>query len=198
MMVTVIINGEKRLHMASEFENFGDFLKKLLPEGKVLKSLKINEKNIPISFVEELKNAKVDEEILIEIEAVNTIDFLKETLNDVLGYINTVKNMLNQVSGNVMLGNESGWKAVKDLADGIAAMENLRNSTQQITKLSEAELDLSIRFEDVIESLKLLFNSLKSNDNVEASELIEHKIPVVLDYYIEYFTKVLEALNKVN
>ncbi|MFN3691414.1 MAG: hypothetical protein ACK4R7_00855 [Fervidobacterium sp.] len=197
-MVTVIINGEKSTHTASDFENFGDFLKKLLPEGKVLKSLKINEKDIPISFVEELRNAKIDEEILIEIEAVNTIDFLKDTLNDVLGYINTVKNMLNQVSSNVIFGNESGWKAVKDLSDGIAAMENLRNSTQQITKLSEEELDLSIKFGEVVEILRLLLNSLNSHDNVEAADLIEHKIPVVLDYYIEYFTKVLEALNKIN
>lgn len=198
MMVKVVINGEERAHASTEFESFGDFLRKLVPDGKVLKTLKINEKDIPISFVDELKNAKLDEDIYIEIEVVNAMDFLKDTLNDVLGYINTVKSMLTQVSSNIILGSESGWKAVKDLSDGIAAMENLRNSTQQITKLSESELALSIKLENVVEILKELLEALNLKDNVEASDVIENKVPMVLDYYIEYFTKVLEALKRVN
>lgn len=197
-MVKVIINGQEQNYMSSEFENFGDFLKKIIPEGKVLKTLKINEKIIPISYVDELKGARIDEDITIEMELVNTVEFLKDTLNDVLGYINNVKELLPKVSSNVIVGNEEGWRAIKDLADGISAMENLRNSTNQITKLSESELAMSTTMGEVTDTLRELLVALDNRDNVEISDIVENKIPSVLDYYIEYFSKVLEALNRIN
>jgi len=197
-MVKVIINGQEQNYMSSEFENFGDFLKKIIPEGKVLKTLKINEKVIPISYVDELKGARIDEDITIEMELVNTVEFLKDTLNDVLGYINNVKELLPKVSSNVIVGNEEGWRAIKDLADGISAMENLRNSTNQITKLSESELAMSTTMGEVTDTLRELLVALDNRDNVEISDIVENKIPSVLDYYIEYFSKVLEALNRIN
>lgn len=172
--------------------------KKIIPEGKVLKTLKINEKIIPISYVDELKGARIDEDITIEMELVNTVEFLKDTLNDVLGYINNVKELLPKVSSNVIIGNEEGWRAIKDLADGISAMENLRNSTNQITKLSESELAMSTTMEEVTDTLRELLVALDNRDNVEISDIVENKIPSVLDYYIEYFSKVLEALNRIN
>lgn len=197
-MVKVIINGQEQNYMSNEFESFGDFLRKMIPDGKVLKTLKINEKVIPISYVDELKGAKIDEDITIEMEVVNTVEFLKDTLNDVLGYINNVKDLLPKVSSNVIIGNEEGWKAIKDLADGISAMENLRNSTNQITKLSESELAMSTTMEEVTNTLRELLVALDNRDNVEISDIVENKIPSVLDYYIEYFSKVLEALNRIN
>ncbi|KAF2961599.1 hypothetical protein [Fervidobacterium sp. 2310opik-2] len=197
-MIRAIINGEEKVYNSNDFENFGAFLSKMLPSGMVLKSLKINDKDIPISFVEELKGAKIDEDIKIEMEFVNTVEFLKETLNDVLGYINNVKVLLPQVASSLIVGNESGWKAITDLSDGLAAMENLRNSTQQITKLSEEELNLSKNREEIANTLRELLNSLSNRDNIEISDIVENKIPDVLDYYIEYFTKILEALKNVN
>ncbi len=197
-MVKVIINGQEQNYTSSEFENFGDFLKKIIPEGKVLKTLKINEKIIPISYVDELKGARIDEDITIEMEIVNTVEFLKDTLHDVLGYINNVKELLPKVSSNVIVGNEEGWRAIKDLADGISAMENLRNSTNQITKLSESELAMSTTMEEVTDTLRELLVALDNRDNVEISDIVENKIPSVLDYYIEYFSKVLEALKRIN
>lgn len=197
-MVRVIINGQEQNYTSSEFESFGDFLKRIIPEGKVLKTLKINEKVIPISYVDELKGARIDEDITIEMELVNTVEFLKDTLNDVLGYINNVKELLPKVSSNVIVGNEEGWRAIKDLADGISAMENLRNSTNQITKLSESELAMSTTMEEITDTLKELLVALDNRDNVEISDIVENKIPSVLDYYIEYFSKVLEALKRIN
>lgn len=197
-MVRVIINGKEQSYMSSEFENFGDFLRKVIPDGKVLRTLKINDKVIPISYVDELKGARIDEDITIEMEVVNTVEFLKDTLHDVLGYINNVKELLPKVSSNVIIENNEGWKAIKDLADGISAMENLRNSTNQITKLSESELAMSITIEDVTDTLRELLVALDNRDNVEISDIIENKIPSVLNYYIEYFSKVLEALNRIN
>lgn len=60
-------------------------MRKVLPEGQVLETLKINDKDVPVAFIEELKSAKMDEDIKIELELVDTVQFLKETLNDVLG-----------------------------------------------------------------------------------------------------------------
>ncbi len=197
-MVKVILNGVEKEFSAENFENFDALLKTVVLEGQVLKALKINNKEVPVSVVDELRSAKVDEEILIEIETQDAISFLKDTLKDVLGYIRNVKALLPQVASNVITGNEAGWKAIKDLAEGLSAMENLRNSTNQITKLNESELALFTERKEVAEILKELLSSLDKKDVFEISDLVENKIPVVLDYYIDYFSKVLEAIAHVN
>jgi len=197
-MVKVILNGEEKNFSAQEFENFGELLKSVVTEGQVLKTLRINDKDIPVSFIDDLRSAKLDEELLIEIETQDAISFLKDTLRDVLGYIKNVKELLPQVASNVITGNEAGWKAIKDLSEGLSAMENLRNSTNQITRLNESELALSAERQAVAEILRELLDALDRRDTFEISDLVENNIPVVLDYYIEYFSKVLEAIDKVN
>lgn len=197
-MVKVVVNGEEKLFNAQDFENFNALLKTIVTEGKVLKSLKINGKEIPVAYVEELKSAKLDEELLIEIETQDAVSFLKETLQDVLGYIQHVKELLPQVASSIITGNEAGWKAIKDLSEGLAAIENLRSSTNQITKLNESELALAIDRNEVSNILRGMLEALDKRDVFEISDVVENKIPMVLDYYIEYFTKVLEAIAKVN
>ncbi|ANE41914.1 hypothetical protein JM64_08135 [Fervidobacterium ngatamarikiense] len=197
-MVKVVVNGEEKLFNAQDFENFSALLKTIVTEGKVLKSLKINGKEIPVAYVEELKSAKLDEELLIEIETQDAVSFLKETLQDVLGYIRHVKELLPQVANSIITGNEAGWKAIKDLSEGLAAVENLRSSTNQITKLNESELALTIERNEVSNILREMLEALDKRDVFEISDVVENKIPIVLDYYIEYFTKVLEAIAKVN
>lgn len=198
MMVKVVVNGEEKLFNAQDFENFNALLKTIVTEGKVLKSLRINGKEIPVAYVEELKSAKLDEELLIEIETQDAVSFLKETLQDVLGYIRHVKELLPQVANSIITGNEAGWKAIKDLSEGLAAVENLRSSTNQITKLNESELALTIERNEVSNILREMLEALDKRDVFEISDVVENKIPIVLDYYIEYFTKVLEAIAKVN
>uniref|UniRef100_A0A7V4KEZ4 Uncharacterized protein n=1 Tax=Fervidobacterium pennivorans TaxID=93466 RepID=A0A7V4KEZ4_FERPE len=197
-MVKVVVNGEEKLFNAQDFENFNALLKTIVTEGKVLKSLKINGKEIPVAYVEELKSAKLDEELLIEIETQDAVSFLKETLQDVLGYIQHVKELLPQVASSIITGNEAGWKAIKDLSEGLAAIENLRSSTNQITKLNESELALVTDRNEVSNILREMLEALDKRDVFEISDVVENKIPMVLDYYIEYFTKVLEAIAKVN
>jgi hypothetical protein len=197
-MVKVVVNGEEKLFNAQDFENFSALLKTIVTEGKVLKSLKINGKEIPVAYVEELKSAKLDEELLIEIETQDAVSFLKETLQDVLGYIRHVKELLPQVANSIITGNEAGWKAIKDLSEGLAAIENLRSSTNQITKLNESELALTTERNEVSNILREMLEALDKRDVFAISDVVENKIPIVLDYYIEYFTKVLEAIAKVN
>ncbi|MFN4199869.1 MAG: hypothetical protein ACK4FU_01255 [Fervidobacterium gondwanense] len=197
-MVKVILNGIEKEFESGLFGSFGELLKNVLPEGHVLKTLKINNKDIPVAFVDELKGARLDEELLIELETQDTMNFLKETLNDVLGYIKHVKTLLPQVASSILTGEEAGWKAIKDLAEGLSAMENLRNSTIQITKLNDNELALGTNKSDVTLILKELVEVLDRKDNFEISDVIENKIPDVLDYYIEYFSKVLETIEHVN
>ena len=194
-MVKTIINGEEKDFDAQDFQTFGDFLKKVIPEGQILKSLKINSKDVPIAFIDELKSATVDENITIEMELANAVQFLKETLNDVLGYIEHVKSLLPQVSDNLLSNNEAGWKAIKDLSEGISAMENLKSSTQQITKLTEKELKLVAKPSEVMDILNALLGALDMQDNLEVSDIIKNKVPIVLDYYIEYFSKTLDLIK---
>ncbi len=194
-MIKAKINGELKEFNAEEFSNFGEFLKKIVPQNHVIKSLKINEKDIPISFIDELKEAKIDEEIEIELEYVNVVSFVKETLKDVIGYIEKVESLLPEVSKDVILGNQQGLKAIKDLSEGISAMDSLKNSTYQIVKLTDQELNIATKPEDVVNVLKDFLIALETKDMIELSDMLENKIPTVLQYYKEYFTKALQMLS---
>ncbi|HOH52851.1 MAG TPA: hypothetical protein PLN23_01430 [Fervidobacterium sp.] len=43
--------------------------------------------------------------------------------------------------------------------------------------------------------LNALLGALDMQDNLEVSDIIKNKVPIVLDYYIEYFSKTLELIK---
>ncbi len=194
-MIKAKINGEMKEFDAENFNNFGEFLKEVIPQNHIIKVLKINNKDIPVTFVEELKEAKIDKDIEIEIEYISVVSFVKETLRDVVGYIEKVESLLPEVSKDVIVGNQQGLKAIKDLSEGISAMDSLKNSTYQIVKLTDEELNITTRPEEVVKVLKDFLMALETKDMIELSDMLENKIPVVLQYYKEYFTKALHMLS---
>ena len=48
---------------------------------------------------------------------------------------------------------------------------------------------------EVMDILNALLGALDMQDNLEVSDIIKNKVPIVLDYYIEYFSKTLELIK---
>ena len=48
---------------------------------------------------------------------------------------------------------------------------------------------------EVMDILNALLSALDMQDNLEVSDIIKNKVPIVLDYYIEYFSKTLELIK---
>ena len=197
-MVKLIVNGEEREIDAKNYRNFGELLDEIKKEqeGKVLAKLVINGNDIPISRIDELLRATLDEEgLTIEMEFKPMKEFLIDTLEEVIKYVDNVINLLPKVSENMIVDTDRGYKAIKDLTDGLTAVENLRENTVKVSRITPKDVGMESREDEVVEILKKFADGLEKRDIIDLSDIIEGQLPKVLNYYKEYFTKVLEILK---
>lgn len=197
-MVKLIVNGEEREIDAKNYRNFGELLDEIKKEqeGKVLARLVINGNDIPISRIDELLRATLDEEgLTIEMEFKPMKEFLIDTLEEVIKYVDNVISLLPKVSENMIVDTDKGYKAIKDLTDGLTAVENLRENTVKVSRITPKDVGMESREDEVVEILKKFADGLEKRDIIDLSDIIEGQLPKVLNYYKEYFTKVLEILK---
>ncbi|QTA38384.1 hypothetical protein JYK00_02340 [Thermosipho ferrireducens] len=199
-MVKLIVNGNLQEFDASAYKNFGELLDAVSKEqsGKVLKELSINGKMIPISRVDELRGAVIDENIEIEMNFASLQEFFVSTLSDVVDYIDNILSLLDEVSKEVMLGNREGFDNINNLAEGISAMENLRTNAIKLTGLTPADFENNIEEVEVMNILSEFVKALETKDLIELSDLLQNKIPIVLKYYRGYFKNVLNSIEMNN
>ncbi len=197
-MVTLIVNGIERKINPADYENFGhllDVLQKEMP-NKVLTALKINGKDIPLVYVDELKAAKLDENNLtIEMEYSSVKDFLITTLKDIIAYIDKVIDLLPEVSEKMVVDTEKAYKDVQDLSEGLSAIQELQSNTSKMSGVSMEETGITEEEqEEAVNILKKFVDNLENRDVIELSDALEYEIPKVLKLYRRYFEKVRELL----
>ncbi len=197
-MVKLIVNGEEREIDAKDYSNFGELMEELKKEhsNKVLSKVVVNGNEIPLSKVDDLLGATIDEEgLTIEVEFKNIREFLVDTLEEVVKYVDNVINLLPKVSENMIVNSQEGYKAIKDLTDGLTAVENLRENTIKVSKITPSDVGMKDREDEVVGILKNFVGGLERSDIIDLSDIIEQQLPTVLNYYKEYFSKVLEILK---
>ncbi len=197
-MVKLIVNGEEREIDAKDYSNFGELMEELKKEhsDKVLSKVVVNGNEIPLSKVDDLLGATIDEEgLTIEVEFKNIREFLVDTLEEVVKYVDNVINLLPKVSENMIVNSQEGYKAIKDLTDGLTAVENLRENTIKVSKITPSDVGMKDREDEVVGILKNFVGGLERSDIIDLSDIIEQQLPTVLNYYKEYFSKVLEILK---
>lgn len=197
-MVKLIVNGEEREIDAKDYSNFGELMEELKKEhsDKVLSKVVVNGNEIPLSKVDDLLGATIDEEgLTIEVEFKNIREFLVDTLEEVVKYVDNVINLLPKISENMIVNSQEGYKAIKDLTDGLTAVENLRENTIKVSKITPSDVGMKDREDEVVGILKNFVGGLERSDIIDLSDIIEQQLPTVLNYYKEYFSKVLEILK---
>ncbi len=197
-MVKLIVNGEEREIDAKDYKNFGELVEELKKEhaDKVLSKLVVNGNEIPLSKMDSLLGATIDEDgLTIEVEFKNIKDFLVDTLEEVVKYVDNVISLLPKVSENMIVNSQEGYKAIKDLTDGLTAVENLRENTIKVSRITPSDVGMKDREDEVVGILKNFVGGLERSDIIDLSDIIEQQLPTVLNYYKEYFSKVLEILK---
>ncbi len=197
-MVKLIVNGEEREIDAKNYKNFGELVEELKKEHKnmVVSKLTVNGSEIPLARVDELLGATMDEEgLTIEIEFRSIREFLIDTLEEVVKYVDNVIRLLPKVSEDMIVDTQKGYRAIKDLTDGLTAVENLRENTMKVSKITPSDVGMKDREGEVVGILKKFVGGLEKSDIIDLSDMIEQQLPVVLNYYKEYFSKVLEILK---
>ncbi|MBT1248159.1 MULTISPECIES: hypothetical protein [unclassified Thermosipho (in: thermotogales)] len=199
-MIKLVVNGKVEKFESSKYANFGELLDKVSMnlKGMVLSEVKINKKSVPISRIDELRNAILDDELEIEMNFVPLQEFFITTLSDVIEYIDNITNLLGKVSDNILLGDNEGFSNIVDLAEGISSMENLRVNSMKMTGFSPSDFQLKVDGNEVADILRNFVEALESKDLLELSDLLKEKIPIVLDYYKSYFQNILKTLKQNN
>jgi len=199
-MVKLIVNGEEREINPKNYKNFGELLDELQKEfkDKILSKLVINDKEIPLAHVDKLRPAIIDEDnLIIQITFEPMKLFLIDMLDDIIKYLDKVIGLLPKVSEDMIVDTEKGYNEIKDLSEGLSAVEDLRKNTEKLSKLSPA--DVGIKEEEQQEVVGILQNfvsSLANKDIIDLSDLLEENIPKVLEFYKSYFQKVKQMLEE--
>ena len=118
-----------------------------------------------------------------------------ETLEDVVSYIDNVVKLLPGVSESMIVDTQKGYRAVKDLTEGLSAVESLRENTIKASGIVPDDVGMKSREDEVMGILRDFVDSLEKNDIIELSDMIEKELPKVLSYYRDYFSRVLEILK---
>ncbi|ACJ75833.1 conserved hypothetical protein [Thermosipho africanus TCF52B] len=199
-MVRLNVNGNLETFESSKYKNFGELLDEIVKKykGMVLKEVKINDKDVPINRIDELRDAILDEDLEIRVQFVPLQEFFISTLADVVDYISNIEKLLEKVSSNVLVGESEGFNNIKDLAEGISAMENLRVNSIKMTGYAPSDFENNIDEKKITEILTDFVTALETRDLIELSDLLEEKIPLVLEYYRNYFMNVLNVLKQNN
>ncbi|AAD36255.1 hypothetical protein THMA_1205 [Thermotoga maritima MSB8] len=192
----VIVNGEEIV--VEGVQTLGELLNRVR-ENKgnlVVKRIVIDHEEQPLSRLEDLKQMEINEEMEIELELSPLKDFLLETIEEVLRYIERVKPLLGKVADAVVAGTTEGYRSINDLAEGLNAMENVRMNTVRITGINSKELGLKVEEENLVRILTDFVNALQSKDLVKIADLIDGELKDVFEYYEEFFKRVEELLQK--
>ncbi|WP_126992726.1 hypothetical protein [Thermosipho globiformans] len=199
-MVRLNVNGNLETFESSKYKNFGELLDEIVKKykGMVLKEVKVNDKDVPINRIDELRDAILDEDLEISVQFVPLQEFFISTLADVVDYISNIEKLLEKVSSNVLVGESEGFNNIKDLAEGISAMENLRVNSIKMTGYAPSDFENNIDEKQITEILTDFVTALETRDLIELSDLLEEKIPLVLEYYRNYFMNVLNVLKQNN
>ena len=194
----IIVNGEEITVDTEDVRTFGELLDRVREEkgNLVVKKIVINDEEYSLTRLEEVKHLEISDDMEIELELAPLKEFLLETIEEVLRYIERVKPLLGGVADAVIAGTSEGYRSINDLAEGLNAMENVRMNTIRITGISPKKLGLSVNEEHLVRILTDFVNALQSKDLVKISDLIDGELKDVFAYYEEFFKKVEDLLKK--
>ncbi|HOJ87842.1 MAG TPA: hypothetical protein PLP64_03635 [Pseudothermotoga sp.] len=191
-MVTVIINGEKMSFQAKEFATFGKLYDEIAPKDKVLKSLVIDNIQVPAQKVSELKDSPLEENTEITMEFATPVEYLSEILPGILDYIETAIGLLPSVAQSLRSGHAKSFKDIESLSESISALDSLRQSIYRIVELPN--IDTS----GILVRLKKFLGTLEVQDISEIANSIENDLPIVLKSYQDFFELALSKIREVH
>ena len=195
-MFDLIVNGENKQLDEATYNTIGDIISGLRKERNVIISVKFNNTSYGMSDINSIMKEKIKTGSKLEIKTSPVDEFLRAAIANVVDYIDKVKGLLPEVSKNILTRNEAGFKAIKELADSLSTIENLKNNAITISGLKTMEDEFSEREEETKKILASFVSSLEKKSYIEISRKMENDIPKVLDYYRSFFVKVLKSMKK--
>src|SRR6056297_3543263 len=100
-MITVTVNGESNQFDDKKYPTFKDFYDENKLEGKVLSRLVINEKEVPVSKLDDIFSATFEGGETVEMTFEELIPFTLDLLSNLMEYFEKFENALPAFAKNI-------------------------------------------------------------------------------------------------
>jgi len=159
----------------------------------VLTKIKINEKEIPLSYYDEIKDSFFEGGEEVELEFTSKKEVLFDLISQSLEYISKVRENLERVSKEVLLNTNEGHKMLNSIAEGLQALLNVIQQTRAFSDeafYNPGDLDY---VQNVVQDI---IKSQSEQDYLELSDIIEFDFNEVLSTFETILKKAQTTLEK--
>ncbi len=196
-MITATVNGEKKQFDDKQYHTFKDFYDENKMEGMVLSKLVINEKEVPVSKLDEIFNATFEGGELIEMSFEELIPFTLNLLSNLMEYFKKFENALPAFAKNISSGSQQSIEGLKNLQEGLKALEIMKTNLFALTGTNEQDFsELQPEKEKLQDTLGKMNQSIFDKQWHELSQLIEFDLPESIIYYKILFKQSAEILKQ--
>ncbi len=176
-----------------EYDNFDTMVKNYIDETQgVLTSIKINGKEIPLNYYNEIKGAFFEGGESVELEFSSKKEVLKDLIKQGFEYIDKLQTNLENISKEVLMNTEEGHKMLNSIAEGFEALLNILS---QVTEYTENKLYNEEDLEKIKDVVTTIVKAQEDQDYLEVSDIIDFDLPEVIKIFEQGFKEADRILN---
>jgi sugar-specific transcriptional regulator TrmB len=190
--ISGLINEDSKVDF-DKYSNFEEMVKDYIniTQG-VLTKIKINEKEIPLAYYDEIKDAFFEGGEEIELEFSSRESVLLTLINQSYEYIKKVRENLENVSQEILLNTPEGHNLLNSIAEGMQALLDIVEQTKIYTGINFYE---STDLETIQNIISKLIDAQRNEDFFELSDIIGSEFNKVLDIFENLLDKAYNTLQ---
>lgn len=190
--ISGLINEDSKVDF-DKYSNFEEMVKDYIniTQG-VLTKIKINEKEIPLTYYDEIKDAFFEGGEEIELEFSSRESVLLTLINQSYEYIKKVRENLENVSQEILLNTPEGHNLLNSIAEGMQALLDILEQTRIYTGINFYESEDLEAIQNIISKL---IDAQKNEDFLELSDIIGSEFEKILDIFENLLDKAYNTLQ---
>ena len=194
--VRIKITGIKYEEATVDSDKYGNFEEMVkdyinITQG-VLTRIKINEKEIPLTYYDEIKDASFEGGEEIELEFSSRDSVLLTLINQSYEYIKKVRENLENVSQEILLNTPEGHNLLNSIAEGMQALLDILEQTRIYIGINFYESEDLEAIQNIISKL---IDAQKNEDFLELSDIIGSEFEKILDIFENLLDKAYNILQ---
>ncbi|MBM7559374.1 hypothetical protein [Marinitoga litoralis] len=177
-----------------QFKSFSELVNFFQTEkmNSVLTGMKINGKEIPMKYYDEIKGAFFEGGEEIELVFDDLYGLVKKLLLEGEQYIDKIESSISSISKEVMLNSDEGHKMIAALAEGLQAMNTILSQASKVLNkefISEEEMN---RQKEILEKI---IDSQNISDNIEISDILDYEFSEILNIFKNAFKNAINEIE---
>ncbi|PNR99296.1 hypothetical protein X928_07805 [Petrotoga miotherma DSM 10691] len=179
---------------ADKYNTFEEMVQDYISKTQgVLTKIKINEKEIPLNYYDEIKDSFFEGGEEVELEFTSKKEVLFDLISQSLEYISKVRENLERVSKEVLLNTNEGHTMLNSIAEGLQALLDV---IEQTRAFSEEDFYNPGDLNEVQNVVQHIIRSQGNQDYLELSDIIEFDFDGVLSTFETILKNAQKTLEK--